>query len=256
VAGNYIFSAITTGRDHSCAITTSGAAYCWGFGGFGALGTGRSDGNSDAPSAVLGGHVFRQIGGGYDHVCALEVSERVWCWGGNAFGQLGNGTTTSSSQPVQVLNLSGIRSLAVGELSSHACALDASGQAWCWGNGQALGNGSFNHSSQPVAVQSPGPLIQIATGGGFTCGLTAAGAAWCWGSGGNGALGDGTFRNVNVPTAVSGGHVFTSIVAGGLNVCGGKADGSVWCWGYGEFGGLGSGTTSHSALPVKVSDPT
>jgi hypothetical protein len=256
VAGGHAFTAVTTGRDHTCAITTAGAAYCWGFGGFGALGTGRSDGNSDAPSAVVDGHLFTQIGGGYDHVCAVDQLGTAWCWGGNAFGQLGNGTTMSSSRPVQVSNLTGIQALSVAELGSHACALDALARAWCWGLGLAIGNGSFNNSAIPALVSTTETFAEISVGGGIVCALTPAGQAWCWGGGGNGGLGNGTFANSSIPVRVSGGHVFTSIAVGGLNVCGRKADGTVWCWGYGDFGGLGNGTASHSAVPVKVADPT
>ncbi|MBK7349337.1 MAG: hypothetical protein IPI92_05685 [Gemmatimonadetes bacterium] len=87
-----------------CGLTAAGAAWCWGDGAGGVLGSGAS-GSSAVPVAVAGGKQFQAIavaGGSGAHACALEPNGSAWCWGANDFGQLGDGTTTASAIPVKV----------------------------------------------------------------------------------------------------------------------------------------------------------
>jgi alpha-tubulin suppressor-like RCC1 family protein len=102
VIGGHTFSRIAAGRGHTCALDTSGAAYCWGLNWAGGLGNGNTT-NTSAPVAVLGGHSFVQIDLGLHHTCAEDGDGALFCWGGNDFGQLGDGTTTPSLVPIQTL---------------------------------------------------------------------------------------------------------------------------------------------------------
>ena len=123
--------------------------------------------------------------------CALDSVGKVYCWGHNGYGQLGNASNNNSFLPVAVSDAGVLANkvltqLSVGDL--HVCALDTQGQAYCWGrnNYGQLGNGSTNDSNTPVAVDASGvlagkTLTQIQSGETSTCALDSSGQAYCWG---------------------------------------------------------------------------
>ena len=149
------FSVISAGTDHGCGLDEAGEAWCWGDNTHGQLGNGTLV-STNAPVRVAGGRVFNEISAGDDSTCAItDDLDAIYCWGKNADGQLGNGTTTSSNVPVQVVEPSagftGIISISVG--SSTACAI-VDQTPYCWGNnadGQ-LGNGTTNDALTPRAI--------------------------------------------------------------------------------------------------------
>src|SRR5215207_52891 len=103
------FAQVSTGTFHSCGVTTDGRAYCWGGNDKGQLGDGTTFINISrtTPSAVVGGLRFRHVSVGYEHSCGLTLDDRVFCWGMNFFGQLGNGTQGSDhfsvARPAEVV---------------------------------------------------------------------------------------------------------------------------------------------------------
>ena len=150
------------------------------------------------------------------------------------------------------------KTVSAGKL--HTCALDSTGQAYCWGrnsDGQ-LGDGSTNTSNVPVPVSGP-PFIAIAAGTSHTCGLTSAGVLYCWGKNDKGQLGTGNTASINSPTAVAGGLQFASVSVGENHTCGVTKDPVtlspsplVYCWGDNQFGQLGDGTLTDRPAPTKV----
>ena len=104
MSGGLSFSALATGENHTCGLTSSGAAYCWGANSSGQLGNG-SITNTSTPIAVSGGLSFGALAAGGSVTCGLTSAAAVYCWGLNNFGQLGDGTTTNSSVPVPVAGL-------------------------------------------------------------------------------------------------------------------------------------------------------
>jgi alpha-tubulin suppressor-like RCC1 family protein len=261
-------SVVTAGGAHSCALTSGGAAYCWGRGEAGQLGAVASrgcvlDGGtfpcSLVPVAVQGGLAFAQVFAGGAHTCALTREGSAYCWGYNGTGQLGNGTTTNTSVPVAVSGGRTFASLDAG--ANHTCGITGSGAAYCWGSNERgqLGDGTTTARSAPVAV-SGGQTFQSMTAGGFnfghTCGLTTGGAAYCWGDNERGQLGTGTSDVAPHPTpaAVAGGTTFAALTAGlGRHTCGLTGTGAAHCWGENTFGALGNGSSAHSSVPVAVS---
>lgn len=102
VTGGLTFSALTVGERYTCGVTTSGAAYCWGINVVGELGIGSIDDGIGSPRAVAGGLTFATISAGQGHTCGVTTDGVAYCWGANGNGQLGDGTTTSSTVPVKV----------------------------------------------------------------------------------------------------------------------------------------------------------
>lgn len=154
--------AISTGGEHSCAVTAGGAAQCWGYNTSGQIGDGTSGnigpGNpahSLIPVPVSGlasGTIA--ISGGSSYTCALTVTGGVRCWGNNANGQLGDGTVINRATPVPVSALtSGVVAISADGIT-HSCALTASGGVRCWGSNSRgqLGDGTTTGRVTPVAV--------------------------------------------------------------------------------------------------------
>jgi alpha-tubulin suppressor-like RCC1 family protein len=264
---------IAAGNAHACAIR-GGKAYCWGANANGQLGNGSAI-SSSVPvpvytGGVLAGRTLTQIVAGFSFTCALDTSGAGYCWGLASSGQLGNNSTTQSLVPVAVSTsgvLAGKTLTQITAGNAHACALDASGSAYCWGaNGTGqLGNGSTTRSLVPVAVTTSGvlagkTLTQIAGGPGHTCALDSAGAASCWGANGNGQLGNSSTTQSLVPVAVTtsgvlAGKTLTQISTdeNGMFTCALDSGGAAYCWGAASFGQLGNGgVSSVPGVPVAV----
>ncbi len=194
--------------------------------------------------------VVVQLAAGHADECAVLATRRVECWGWNQFGQLGNGTTTSSNLPVLVRGLAHVRQVAVG--FGHACALLESGTMRCWGwdNDGQLGDESTSNALTPVAVRGLSGVTQISLGFAHTCALRKTGRVECWGWNFYGQLGDGSFTSQWRPTPVRGLGRTISVAAGYGHTCAILSNRSVKCWGWNHNGELGNGTTTSTTHPV------
>jgi len=245
-------ASVTAGDLHSCAVTTNGAAYCWGHNEYGQLGDGSLLSRA-IPTAVAGGLAFAGLATWEFHSCGVTTAGAAYCWGVNGNGKLGDGSTTSSTVPVAVTG--GLTFSAVATGWAHTCGLTVSGAAYCWGDNDdgELGNGSTTSSLVPVAVSGGLTFSAVTTWGIHTCGLTTTGAAYCWGSNFAGQLGDGSTNSSSVPVAVTSGLTFSALSAGRFHTCGVIATGAAYCWGDNRSSQLGDGTTTMRPTPVAVS---
>jgi alpha-tubulin suppressor-like RCC1 family protein len=181
---------------------------------------------------VVGGLSFATISAGIGYTCALTTGGAAYCWGYNASGQLGDGTTTERDSPVAVLGSMTFVSVSTGGDAAgngHACGLTASGAAYCWGANETgqLGIGTYGYSSSSTPVPVAGGLTfaAVAAGSNFngfagqahTCGVTIAGAAYCWGDNAHGQLGVGTTTGPETCVISDPCSTMPVAVLGGLN---------------------------------------
>ena len=194
--------------------------------------------------------VVSSLVSGLQHACAISNGD-VYCWGGNARGQVTPTNAVSPWTTPQLLAL-GPKAVSLSSGYNHTCAIsnEVPPQAYCWGD----------NSSGQLGVASPGPgsvrvpvadgLAVVTTGFDHSCGLTPAGVAYCWGNGGQGQLGNGGVLpciDDGVPAdcprpgpqPVSGNLRFVSITAGSQHTCGLVANGQMYCWGLDNAGQLG-----------------
>lgn len=230
--GPGVFSSISAGFRHSCAIASDGTGFCWGSNDFGQLGDG-SNVTRDTPVQVAGGLKFTAISAGGDHTCGIATSGAAFCWGSNIDGQGGRGTS--------------------GDVSFVPVAV--------------AGGLTFTRISASTGTRAVGTngVPFKPSGLGHTCALTSAGAAFCWGDDRDLQLGQGPFSGAGgiatVPVQVAqgeraGGVTFTGISVGSRHSCAVGSDGAAYCWGSNVMGALGNTLqAAFRGLPQKVATP-
>ncbi|MEO8456976.1 MAG: hypothetical protein ABI559_04105 [Chloroflexota bacterium] len=241
---------VATGAYHSCALTDSHGVKCWGFNFMGQLGDGSRD-DSSTPVDVTGlTSGVESISAGDYFTCAVTSGGGVTCWGDNYYGELGDGTFTSTDCLCQtqtdVVGLSNITALFSGANSS--CAITEEGGLKCWGDnyfGQ-LGDGSTENRASPVGVTGlASGVTSVGVGGSFVCAVVN-GTTECWGANYAGQLGDGSVISHTSPQTIesSGGAstqgiALPTVDAGNYHACIAQA-GSAQCWGYAAYGEIGN----------------
>ena len=196
------FSSVSAGGSHTCAVDNNSRSHCWGYGSTFQLGNGSTSSQS-TPVSVSGISTATSVSAAFDaHTCAVLSGGTVKCWGYNSQGQLGNGTTSTSSTPVSVSNISTATSVSAG--GQHTCAVLSGGTVKCWGYGNygQLGNGSTSNWSTPVSVSNISTATSVSGGANYTCAVLSGGTVKCWGRGSHGQLGNGSTTDQTEPVTV------------------------------------------------------
>jgi len=265
--------AADAGGDFSCGVTALGRGYCWGRGDFGQLAspadslcfddtTNSKLGCTLEPKRVGGPAIaFQVVAAGNGGGCGISDQQRLYCWGDDSFGEIGNGSKGGGDVPtLATVGSEKFATLTVG--GAHSCALNITGRAYCWGLdsfGQ-LGDHRRVNSTTPIPVVGPTgfqsdalQFSRISAGESHTCGIRVDGYAFCWGSGVLGALGNNGVSS-DIPDSVRTNVKFTDISAGIEFTCAVAAtSGDLYCWGTNESGQIGNGTFGGQiSLPVKI----
>lgn len=179
-------------------------------------------------------------------------NNRLYGWGSNSFGQLGDGTHTSVISPKD-LGLEGMVSIDAGD--AHTVAVKQDGTLWTWGQnflGQ-LGDGTTQSASSPIQVNSLKGVVAAAAGSSHTIALLNNGTVWSFGDNTFGQLGHDKIDTASQVPQLSN---ILAIVAGGNFNLALENTGKLWAWGDNTSGQLGDGTLSSKQQPVEVSDLT
>jgi alpha-tubulin suppressor-like RCC1 family protein len=248
----------------SCGITAANDIYCW-----------------DATYwearpllllPVTGAPRVKSVSVGMDHVCAIDLDNKLWCWGSSRYAQTGVPQFQSAS-PHRVAPDLFFQQVSAG--GRHTCAIDISGDAYCWGANATGELGAPSSESCPsrgattpcrssprkietslkflaIAAGSAGVDVSFFVPHSHTCAITTTLEMFCWGNNEFGQLGDGTTSPRSDPTKVATQLRFRSVTAGFGHTCGTTTDGKAYCWGRNGTGELGNGSLVNSSVPTAV----
>ena len=228
---------ITAGREHFCALRSTGEISCWGRNRHGRLGNGTTA-DSNRPVAVSNINEAVAISSGYSYTCALLTDGSISCWGLNRYGQLGDGNSGIDTNPIPVKTLNITDAVDITTGSQLTCALHRDSTVSCWGhnNRGQLGNGTKINSSVPTKVLGIDDAVAIAAGSNYSCALHLDSTVSCWGDNYVGQLGDGTTGDSSVPVKALAIDDAVSIVSSPtLYLCAFREDSRITCWGSNRF---------------------
>jgi alpha-tubulin suppressor-like RCC1 family protein len=257
IAGGGTWTSLTTGENSFAGIKTDGTLWTWGGNNYGQLGDGTTTARSSPGTTAGGGTNWKQAAVTFVYstqntMAAIKTDGTLWTWGGNAYGALGDGTTTARSSPGTTAGggtnwkqvVCGLRMVA---------AIKTDGTLWTWGynsTGQ-LGDGTTSTRSSPVTTAGGGTnWKQVASGYDAIGAIKTDGTLWVWGLNNAGQVGDGTVSARSSPVTTAGGGTNWKQVASGLQAIGAiKTDGTLWTWGVNDRGQLGDGTITSRRSP-------
>jgi len=206
---------------------------------------------ADAADAfVLADGTWAAAANGDQHACAIRDDGTLLCWGNNAHGQLGLGTTASDVSAPAVVGAD--HWSAISASLSSTCGLHTDQTLWCWG--ETYGG------SLPIDVSTPAQIAgtwrAVAVGPFHTCAIDGTGTMQCWGLGGEGELGVGVAASSPTPAPVQSALHWKAVTSADLHSCGIADDGTAWCWGANYAGQIGDGTNTSAMAPTQVDGET
>lgn len=273
-AAHATWKQVAAGTSHSLALTADGRLYAWGYNSSGQLGNGFGCSRLTPTEVPLppgtAGTTWAQVAAGSTHTLALTADGRLFAWGSNLYGQLGDGSTVSSLLPVPVgytRQLAPLRWAQVAAGRYHTLAVTRDGRLYTWGSNRfgQLGEDRDVQHSLPEPLPLPADLAgtawtQVAAGDVHSLALSADGRLVAWGNNCSGQLGDGSSTWKLSPVAVplppdAASATWTRIVSGGFHSMAYTTNGRLCVWGANGFGQLGDGTTADRYRPLSQ-DPT
>ena len=230
--------------------------WLWGNNSYGELGNNTVTNRSSPVQTVSGGTNWKQVSAGSQFTAAIKTDGTLWLWGRNAYGELGDSTTTRRSSPVQTTS-GGTNWKQISCGSGHTAAIKTDGTLWLWGsnnNGQLGKNDTTNRLSPEQTISGGTNWKQVSAGRlRHTAAIKTDGTLWLWGSNANGQLGDNTVTSRSSPVqTVSGGTNWKQLSSGWTSTAAIKTDGTLWLWGNNGSGQLGTDDTTSRSSPVQT----
>jgi alpha-tubulin suppressor-like RCC1 family protein len=251
------FKSVSAGKDHVCAIDYYDNLYCWGSnfnGQLGINGVSSGSGSGVQVPTKVNGEAWKGVDAGEAHACGATFDNKLYCWGYNYFGQIGNNKSGENQQEIMPILIFSDNEGLFSAGRNHTCTIK-SNKLYCWGhnsNGQVGAGSGDNVISSPINISSTVDWKMVSAGAQHTCGINNSSKLYCWGLNLEGELGDGTNVYKNAPVQI-GTDQWNYISAGWGYTCGIKVGGSLFCWGANGEGQLGdNGSNSSSTVPVQV----
>ena len=269
------------------ALDTEGKIYSWGYNYYGQLGDGTNN-NSNVPICIsnldneLKEKNIVEIYTSYSTIFALDTEGKIYAWGSNSFGLLGNGTTNSSNIPICISELENVlKEKNIVEIYTSygtVFALDTEGKIYSWGDNEngELGDGITevgygNYRNIPICISElenalkGRNIINIYTADSTIFALDTEGKIYTWGSNGHGLLGNGTTNSSNIPICISDlnnalkGKKIVDIYTGSYNIIVKDNEGKIYTLGNNRYGQVGDGITevgdgNYRNTPICISD--
>ena len=252
---------ISAGNRFSLAIKNTGTLWSWGWDFTGQLGNGLTTPDLNLPGQVGTGNNWFSIDAGDQHSLAIQTTGTLWAWGNNTFGQLGDGTNTTSLIPIQIGTSTNWARISAG--TDHSMAIDSSNILYTWGNntnGQ-LGDGTNTASNVPIPISfaSDGTVsfyIAISAGQTHSLAIKSNNTLWSTGLNNQGQLGLGNLTNTNVMTQVGTANTWIGLSAGHTHSHAVDSNTDIWSTGRGLEGELGIGSNTAFNTLQQVACPT
>jgi alpha-tubulin suppressor-like RCC1 family protein len=193
---------------------------------------------------------WSSISGNYEHTCGIRHGGKLYCWGSDSQGEVGDGPADLAVSPRRIGTFEDWANVSTG--LAHTCGVRTNGKLYCWGanwNGQ-LGNGSTNPSDVPLRIGTSEDWANVSTGQGHTCGVRTTGELYCWGSDNHGQVGDGGGfdpNSITSPKRIGTFEDWANVSAGAAYTCGVRKNGKLYCWGYDDRGQVGDGDATPAA---------
>jgi alpha-tubulin suppressor-like RCC1 family protein len=199
----------------------------------------------------------RDVSNGFYHTCSINVSDYIWCWGTNDFGQIGNGTQDKIKEPIPINEGTAYKMISSGR--GHTCAIrKADNTLWCWGDNNLSQLGKVTAETtvlSPMLINNDLDWNMVSAGESHTCAVKTDNSLWCFGYNQYGQLGNGQNDTKKTPVQVGLDKDWKYVSAGGAHTCAIKKDDSFWCFGSNIDGQLGNGKDgeiNNSNIPVQV----
>ena len=257
VGATKTFCKISGGSRSTSAIDKNGRAWAWGQNALGQLGDNTTI-SKLTPVSVLGAvKTFCEISSKGYTVLAIDKSGRLWGWGDNFYGQLGDNSVTSRLTPVSVLGAT--KTFCKISCYLATAAIDKNGRAWAWGynNQGQVGDNSITSRLTPVSVLGAIKTFCQISSGSCILAIDKNGRAWGWGYNSFGAIGDNTTISKLTPVSVLGAtKTFCKIDTRHRHSLALDKNGRAWAWGFNSSGQLGDNTTVSKSTPVAISGTT
>ena len=188
-------------------------------------------GKNNSGAVVLG--KVKEVSQGYSHTGAITEDGSLYMWGSNSYRQIGDGTSTTRTMPVKIMD--DVKSVSLG--SSHSAAIKNNGDLYTWGNNQCgqLGDGTESTRTRPVKIMAHVKSVRLYSS--FGGAITEDGSLYMWGGNGYGQVGNGTIIDVTKPVKVL--ENAKSLTINSYHVGAITEDGSLYMWGYNYYGQLG-----------------
>ncbi len=200
---------------------------------------------------------WSKVSMGNTHCVAMKSDGRIWSWGSNYYGQIGDASNVNKSSPTPVGTFTDWNSIDSGHY--HAMALKNDGSLWAWGSNYRgeLGLGFINGVTNfPQRVGSDNDWTQVSGGEEYTMAIKNDGTLWAWGYNNYGQTGTLNVTNVAQPYQVGSDSNWSTVSAGFNHSVAIKTNGTLWAWGNNGDGQLGDGTNTDKNTPVQIGTNT